>query len=418
MVDNTFYNRYKSIKESFDYVYKGYNFKYLIPGYLTFIFAGESSSARDVFKEFYTSTQLLNLSKILETNSPDIIITYLINRADYRDLAVAAKKVYPDSEVINIESLPVKKISFFSFTYIKHICKAFRIVFTRSLKESFMTKLFFTALVLKLLNYILLLEKSKFPESVSKYICFNSAYKEESILTLYFKKKNIETITLQHGIFCDFKLFIPFDYINFDNLIADKVLCWGQSTIDYLATKGFDSSRLILMGNPKYLNASVNHVDKSFTKCLVLLGRGIYIPTNNNLLTLLRDFNRKYNNKVLFYIKKHPFLMDEEHKSFASIADNMIFVGREHLTQEVLRSDMVNFTISVNTTAYYESLALGKLSFRWTEAENEEFFGLDDKFNNMEEFEAKLKEFEAKPEAEIIEEMKEVIKYVFNPNLQ
>lgn len=417
MVDKAFYNRYKSIKESFDYVYKGYNLKYLVPGYLTFIFAGESSSARDVFKEFYTGTQLLDLSKISEVKSPHII-TYLINRADYKDLADAASKLYPDSDVINIESLPLKKVSCFSFSYIRHICKAFGIVFTRPLKESFMTKLFFVGLVTKLLNYIHLLEKSKFPESVADYICFNSAYKEESILTLYFKKRNVETITLQHGIFCDFKLFIPFDYINFDNLIADKVLCWGQSTIDYLSSNGFDKSRLILMGNPKYLTASINHIDKSFTKCLVLLGRAIYIPTNNKLLTVLRDFNRKHNNKILFYIKKHPFLMDEEHKTFAGIADNMIFLGREHQTQEVLRSDMVNFSISVNTTAYYESLALGKLSFRWAESENEEFYGMDDKFNTIEEFELKMKEFELKSDNELKNEMKEVIKYVFNPNLK
>ena len=109
--------------------------------------------------------------------------------------------------------------------------------------------------------------------------------------------------------------------------------------------------------------------------------------------------------------------MDVEHKSFASISDNMIFLGREHSVQEVLRSDMVNFTIAVNTTAYYESLALGKISLRWSESENEEFIGMDDKFLNLPEFETKLDEFAEKPESEIRQEMKNIIKYVFNPEL-
>ena len=171
------------------------------------------------------------------------------------------------------------------------------------------------------------------------------------------------------------------------------------------------------MGNPKYKDLTIEQVDQSFTKCLVLLGRAIYIPSNEKLLSLLKEFNKKHNNKILFYIKKHPFLMDVEHKSFASISDNMIFLGREHSVQEVLRSDMVNFTIAVNTTAYYESLALGKISLRWSESENEEFIGMNDKFVNLSQFETKLNEFTQKPEPEIRQEMKDIIKYVFNPEL-
>lgn len=412
-----FYNRYKSIKEKFDYTYKGYNLKYLIPGYLTFAFDDNPLGTRDVFKEFYISTRLFDLEKVLEIKAPSII-TYLINRSDYYDLAESVQQAYSDSEIINIESLPEKKVSPFSFTYIKHVIKAFRVVFLSSVDESFMTKLYLVAVITKIFNYITLVEKVNLSDTVSRYICFNTAYKEESLLTLYFQKRGIETVTMQHGIFCDFKTVIPFDCINLDNLIADKILCWGKSTVDYLLSNGIDETRLILTGNPKYKDTKINSVDRSFTKCLVLLGRQVCIPSNEKLLSLLKAYNKKYNNKILFYIKKHPFLMDQDHKSHASIADNMIFIGKEHSVQEILQSDLVNFSIAVNTTAYYESLSLGKISLRWSEAENEEFFGLDDKFYNMEDFESKMKEFESKPESDIKKEMKEVIKYVFNPDLQ
>jgi hypothetical protein len=416
-MDKRHYNRYKSLIEKLSYEYKGYNLKHLLPGYFTFAFDDNPLVARDVFKEFYLSTQLFDLNKVLENELPTFI-TYLINRSDYHDLAIAAQKSYPDSKVINIESLPKKKISPFSISFIRNFFTAFGIVFFRSIKESLMTKLYLVGLIIKILNYINLVEKAKVPPSVCRYICFNTAYKEESLLTLYFKKRGIETITMQHGIFCDFKLVIPFDCINLDNLIADKVLCWGQSTVDYLLTKGFNSSQLILMGNPKYKNTEIDYIDQSFTKCLVLLGRQVYISSNNKLLELLKEYNQKHGNKILFYIKKHPFLMDHDHKSYASIADNMIFIGKEHSVQEILRSELVNFSIAVNTTAYYESLALGKISLRWSESENEEFLGMDDKFYNLQDFESKIEEFENKPQAEVKEKMKEVIKYVFNPDLQ
>lgn len=415
-MDTKYYNRYKALLEGLNYTYKGYNVKLLVPGYFTFLFSDDAISAREVFKEFYLSTQIKDLSKILETESSSII-SFLIDRDDYRDLANSVKAIYPDSSIAKLSAFCNTKISFLSFSYFKHLAKSLKLVFSRSTNESFMTKLFLVGLLTKLFNQINVLEKAQCPENIKRYICFNAAYKEESLLTLYFKKRGIETISMQHGIFCDFKRMIPFDYINLDNMIADKLLCWGQSTIDYLTSKGIDKSRLILMGNPKYKDLTIGHVDQSFTKCLVLLGRAIYIPSNDKLLSLLKEFNKLHNNKILFYIKKHPFLMDVEHKSFASISENMIFLGREHSVQEVLRSDMVNFTIAVNTTAYYESLALGKISLRWSESENEEFIGMDDKFVNLSEFETKLNEFSSKPEADLRQEMKDIIKYVFNPQL-
>lgn len=415
-MDRTYFNNYKTIKDKFEYLYKGYNLKYLVPGYLSFLFSNEKPQIRDVFKEFYLTVKVIDLAKALEIQETTLI-SYLVNRTDYRDLAYSVKQSFPGSEVVDLSSLPQKKISLFGITYIKHFWLALWIVFSHSIGNELMSKLFYVALCIKLLNQIKLLEKQKEQTHFKKYICFNSAYKEESLLTLYFKKRGVETVSLQHGIFCDFKQVVPFDIINMENLIADKILCWGQSTVDYLKTKGFDDSQFLLMGNSKYKDAVIGQVDQTFKKCLVLLGRSVYIPSNDKLLALLQEYNRKHNNQILFYLKKHPFVVDSEHKKFASLADNMFFVGREHSAQEVLRSDLVDFTIAVNTTAYYESLALGKISLRWSEAENEDFYGMDDKFYDLAGFENRIEFFKEMPEYEIRQDMKNVIKYVFNPEL-
>jgi len=418
-MDNNLYNRYKTLKDKLNYTYKGYNLQNLIPGYLNYIFAEEAPSAKDVLKEFYTGLQSVDFQEVFKVKS-STIITYLINRSDYRDLANAAKENYPVSEVVDLSALPRKSFRPYGFSYLKHFLKAFRIIFFRSVEGSFMTKIYLVALLVRIFNQIKLIEKAENYDHIKCYICFNSAYKEESLLTEFFNKRGIETISLQHGIFCDFKLFLPFDYINFDNFIAQKLLCWGQSTVDYLTANGIDASRLILSGNPKYKNVKIEaaNIDQSFKRCLVLMGRGIYTETNNKLLSLLKVYNEKHSgNKIVFYLKKHPFLLDSDHKQFADINERMIFLGKEHSVQEVLNSDLVDFTISVNTTAYYESLALGKLSLRWTEQENEEFFGMDDKFVNLDEFEGKLEKFRSEPKEQLKLDIEEVIKYVFNPYL-
>lgn len=413
-MDRTWYEDYKLIKEKFDYTYKGYNLKFLIPGYLGIDLSADVH-VRDLFKAFYLAGKSIDLTQAISVKKKTLI-TYLIDRADYKELANVTKELYPNSEVVSLGKLPEKQFSPFSFTFIKHFWLSLFLVFSRSIGANLKYKLYFWAYTLKLLNQISLVEKIKTTE-VEKYICFNSAYREESLLTSYFNKRKIETITMQHGIFCDFKRTIPFDQINSENWIANKMLSWGQSTVDYLTKKGFDESRFIMMGNLKYRDLKINTIDQQFTKCLVLLGRELYIDTNNKLLATLQEYNKKHNNSIRFYIKKHPFLQDETHKEYAAVDRNMIFIGKEHSVGEILKSDMVNFSIAVNTTAYYESLALGKPCLRWTEAENEDFEGIDDKFDNIIELESQIEKLKTTDADTLKQSIENVIRYIFNPNL-
>lgn len=415
-MNQTNFDNYKHIKNKFDYIYKGYNLKFLVPGYLGFIFSGDSLSLRDMVKEFYTGKQAIDPTRVFDAKA-DTLISYLIHRTDYRDLALAAQSLYPNSEVVNLSELPKVNFSIFGLTYIKHFWLALWLVFSRSIGNGFVTRLFLVALSIRIMNQISLVEKRANVAHIKHYICFNSAYKEEAVLTACFNKRRVETITMQHGIFCDFKIQIAFDIINHENMIAQKLLCWGQSTIDYMLTRGMDESQFILVGNLKYKDVTIEAINQNFKACLVLLGRGNYIDTNNKLLAMLLNYNELHNNQIVFYIKKHPFLMDEEHKQYANISKNMVFVGREHSAQEVLRSDLVDFSISVNTMAYYESLVLSKPCLRWVESENEEFYGMDDKFASMEEFEAKIDALKNRDAEAIQKEVKSIIKYIFNPNL-
>lgn len=415
-MDQTNFDKYLLLKDKLNYSYKGYNLKYLIPGYLGFVFSGDAISVRDVAKEFYTGSRSLDLRKAFEGGN-STLISYLINRTDYKDLVLATQSLYPQSDVVDLSALPKKGFSVFGFTYIKHFWLALWLVLSRSVGETSINKLFLVGVIIRILNQISLIEKSN-ASHIKRYICFNSAYKEEAIITAYFNKRNVETITMQHGIFCDFKVQVAFDIINHESMTAQKLLCWGQSTVDYMIERGMDESRFILTGNLKYKDIEIGTINQNFRKCLVLLGRGNYIETNNKLLEMLTRFNELHNNEIVFYIKKHPFHTDQEHKQYANIQQNIIFLGKEHSVQEVLRSDLVDFAISVNTVAYYEALASNKPCLRWTETDNEDFYGMDDKFATMDEFIQKTGSLKAMDSEEIQKEIGEIIRYVFNPNLK
>jgi len=416
-MNNTFYENYKKLKEKLDYSYKGYNLKFLVAGYFSFVFDGVEPTLRDAVKSLYNSRKSFDLRKVTQAHS-SVVISVLINRHDYIKLAEATATYCENPQVIDISSLPVVKFSVFSFHFWIFFCKAVRIVLGRSVGGTYKFKLLLIGVLLKLFNQIRLVEKSEVSANIEKYICFNSSYKEESLLTQFFNKRNIETITLQHGIFCEYKQIIPFDLINFENLQAQKILAWGESTIDYFSKNGQDCSKIILFGNPKYKNIRIDKTYQSFKSCLVLLGRGLYVETNNKLLEMLTRYNEKNNNKIIFYIKKHPFLTDQEHKQYAKVSHNMIFLGREHSVEELLKSSLVDSSIAVNTMAYYESLAVGKPCLRWTEWENEDFFGMDDKFSSLDEFEQKIETLRTKDQDKLLNEIENVIRYTLNPNLQ
>lgn len=415
-MNDTFYNNYKTLKEKFDYNYKGYNLKYLVPGYLNFVFDGITPTFRDALKSLYHSQKSIDLRQVIQTES-STIITLLINRIDYRRLTDATSNYYKNSTVIDLSSLPTVKFSILNIFFWIFLFKSVRITFTRSIGGSFIFKLTIVGILVKIFNQIQLLEKAKLSNQITRYICFNSSYKEESVLSQYFNKRNIETITLQHGIFCNFKRLIPFDYINFENIQAKKILAWGKATTDFFQDKNEDTSRIFTFGNPKYKNIRIDKIHQTFKHCLVLLGRGLYIDTNNKLLETLNQYNILNKNNIIFYIKKHPFLLDEDHRQYANASQNIIFLGREHSVEDILKSSLVDFSISVNTTAYYESLVLGKPCLRWTEAENEEFYGMDDKFTSLKELSEKIEALKTADQNKLLTEVQDVIRYIFNPEL-
>lgn len=140
-------------------------------------------------------------------------------------------------------------------------------------------------------------------------IFFNSSNFPESMLCEYFRVRGSKTYSLQHGMYLDYKV-LPFDVINYSNVMADVLLCWGRASkadIECFYKKnyfemGFECK---VAGYPRRLRCT-NTPDVRDT-VLVLLPRKIYLKQCSQLLALLHEVKGER-----FIIKLHPSLAENE----------------------------------------------------------------------------------------------------------
>ena len=85
----------------------------------------------------------------------------------------------------------------------------------------------------------------------------------------YFSKKQIETYSLQHGVYFIYKKSKPIDMLLYKNFIAHKHLCWGDYTKKEFSSYGIKESQLLIAGYPRPTN-EININISEGNKCIVI----------------------------------------------------------------------------------------------------------------------------------------------------
>lgn len=188
------------------------------------------------------------------------------------------------------------------------------------------------------------LEKCNF--TCEKYICFNSSYLFESFLTFYFRKRQVPTLSIQHGLYYKYNNEVPFDVINYENVCADRLLCWGQYSIDQITSEIPFDVNLIL---DQYPYKIVKNIHKSYVDhVLVLLPRRVYLKEIKVLLKILST-SQEY-----FVVRPHPSVFNKIEK-FVSGETNMQIDRNQELSDTLSRCQY-KFCIGFNSTALLEAL--------------------------------------------------------------
>ncbi len=374
------FNKYKLAKSQLYFDYKGYMIHNLISVDLSTMIYGKYN---------FTYKSLLNIFtyKNIKINTTKKILFSMGNynrNEQYEQLAFVRKGI--DSDLIDLKNFNRRlNIS------LKNIFMSSNLIFRNEINLNFKLKVALVVIITQILNTIDKLESNIFPKSVVKFCSFCSTHKFEGILDYYFQKHDVRTYTLQHGIYYIFKDYIV-ESVIFENIIAQKLLCWGQYTKDEFMSYGIKKDKLVVCGYPCLISKiKPKTIRKEKLRILVLLSRIYYHENNIKLLDLL-DTARDKSENFSIDIKLHPSLNQSIYKVLAK--EKKFNLLKNISIDTLYLKNEYDFSIVYNSTTYYQSYIHNCICLKYIDAEADESINiLDDGFSNANELLGKIELF-------------------------
>ena len=370
------YNRYKFIKSLYNYVYKDVHLNMVVN---IMLWSLAASKKQRFWRSFMKIVGNLDVSQLLQFESSEFIVMkgrYV--RKDHLELLKnVLDKIGYDGEFANAENWH-HKFTFHPLT----IVNVYRYVF--SIKGSFLSLKEKCVLANELIYYCNTIDsvaKIKF-KKVKKFLCLADALEIENLMTQFFQSKGIQTYSLMDGIYFVYKGDVPFDVIQYENLVTDCKLSWGEYSQNELVKYGIAPGKIQIAGYPKFVEQTKLKSNNSYKKCLLLLARDSFRDSNMFLLNILSHYSK---NSQEIWIKLHPRCEKAYYQDFAS-SNNMHIVSSEKTINECLNQKDFDYAISVNTTAYYEALIRGLPCLRLYDGKFNLMYGMEDAFGSLEEF--------------------------------
>ncbi|MFA0087029.1 hypothetical protein [Vibrio sp. 10N.261.51.F12] len=348
MIENKKYNRYKELKNKlFFFDYKDYPLDLVLGSYL----------ARMVWQpsiRLFVSYFLFNVKDFPNLNSGDTILTYSTKRNDYYELM---SRFFPNiiPQYVRIESTGNGKVN----NLFESIRATFRAtVFLRNVKCKINDKIILVLGVSLAFKVIDEIEKKDI--KCKRYIAFNSSYLIESFLSYYFRKRKIQTYSLQHGIYFDYINEKPIDVINYENVCANEIIMWGEYSKREVENIIPSSSRCKVYGYPVE-DIPERMVSKAI---LVLLPRKIYLKECVELIEYLKKFDEEY------IVRSHPSIISNMQEM--ELYKNNISIDNNSSLKETLLKYRYRAVIGFNSTALFEA-SLYKQKVLLFKTDNQEF---------------------------------------------
>jgi hypothetical protein len=379
----TIFNSYKLLKESFNFTYKGYQLKFILANdFLFYTYPNTIVFDRNVAKELVSQIDDLTSYKSILNSKVDLYSTSEYG-SDHWKLLQEVMMYSNKSHLIIHSNSKKKRINILNIILSVIQC----LIFWNPKNISFKTKVYYTCKCIYYKNFIDELESQAESVQIRKYISYLSATTPDSILCQFFKKHNVPTYCIQHGIFRpveDFSSFVPLDVVNLENFQADFMLSWGEFTKSALLKSGYQNESFLLAGHPLYSNVEIN-INPALIKterCIVCLARDTYKDENLKLLLIASQLQKR-GTKVV--VKFHP---RSDLNFYAKILDqyHLEKMNTQTLLSESISQYNPDFVIVYNSTVYYEYYLSGIQTFRFGLNEFDIPLGLDeDRFFTCEE---------------------------------
>lgn len=283
---------------------------------------------------------LLNAKCLKFPYSGKNIYTYSTKREDYLELINA---YFPDAQVqyVRIDNSKQEMLSGFMASIIALIRGFIFVIKIQCTLKERLKLIVALSIAFKIID-----ELEKLDIQCDKYIAFNSSYLIESFLSWYFRKRGVKTYSLQHGMYFNYYNVIPMDVINFENVCAEKLLTWGEYSMNEIAPLMPKSSSCLVFGYPesKFPNLLLQSASD---KILILLPREIYLDK----ISLLLEYLKKYD--LQYIVRPHPSV-EVEVKKTIELQENFE-LDTNTLLSQTLTQFKYSAVISFNSTAVFEA---------------------------------------------------------------
>ncbi|HEY0924869.1 hypothetical protein [Rheinheimera pacifica] len=375
---------YKFIKESMAHRYKGFDMMNIMSFDIICRTYGNDIS---LFRDFVASflCKKINLPK---KKSHDVLFSMgnYGRRKDYYEILEFAR-----SSVAG-DYIDISDAKWGISINIKNFFTSLSSVFKLKSSLSVTGKLSIAFMLSHYKNTIDYIERQAKEVEYNKFCSFCSAHAYEAILDEFFRLKKIPTYTLQHGLYFLFKK-PPIDIIAYENMISDKLLCWGQFTKDEFVKFGIPRDRIDIVGYPRSIkDLKPYRIDDQKLSLLFLCARSKFDQTNKDIMKLCHEFIKLYPGTVKLTVKTHPSLDQLQYKQ---ISQSYGFTFSEGQTiQSLITNGGYDFAIAYNSTAYVDSYLNNLIALHYQDAEREnDAEVLDDKFSNADELMTKINAF-------------------------
>ena len=221
------YSKYLSLKQAIAFKVRGYDAQALLLKDLLYVVYGKTKvprfTLRNYIRQLFTRYQYDALLPLARQH--EIVLTVLQDRPDHREFMEKISRKVNNAVIFSNAGIELHPIRIFSFRNIAVVATALLSFATRK-RFSWREKLYFSLLLAQYLHTLHVLKDQFRPGNykIKKFVAFNGPYGLDALLTAHFNSIGVPTYSIQHGIFYDYKLYVPYDIINYEFTLTDKIL--------------------------------------------------------------------------------------------------------------------------------------------------------------------------------------------------
>ncbi len=181
-------------------------------------------------------------------------------------------------------------------------------------------------------------------------ICFADMQPVETLFALYFRRRGVPTVTLQHGLYVDYQGMRTINAINYKVSPSQYFLAWGKNTAD-LISQNHPDTEIVICGKPDTYFPEPAANRKVAPHVFVILDQQLFDTQNRAMLHLAQAYAKKQ--KMELRVRFHP--SNDRTKIFADypmVKEDLYFLNAECV-------------LGHTSSLLYEAMALGCKVYRF-----------------------------------------------------